>query len=183
YINVPSPQSFGSDTGLFYYTIASTSGEDLYVVTAPAIGRAISLLNARDSLTITFVKGEVTAVGGRFLLTDYEGRPIPGQVTVYLNGGTSTVVSGSDTDPAKYFRGFFSDKPIAWLTVSAVGNDEIDKWPSIARLYVGTAVPESATFLLLVLGVLVLIGRGWGSRKDFRRRRQPTQEPGLSLPP
>lgn len=157
YMNVPSPQRFADEKQIFAYTVSSDSGDDLYVISSGAFKKAISLLNAHDALVVNFETSSITAVGAQFFTTDHAGEPTPGSVTLYLSDGTSITVSNDSKDLGHVFRGFFSDVPIAWLKVCVTGTPDALQWPSISRLYVGTAIPEPGTYALVMWGLVAVI--------------------------
>jgi len=157
YVNVPSPQSFVSATGEFSYSISSTSGEDLYIISPEGVGRAVSVLDSKDNLLINFAGSNVTAVGARFFMTDYEGNPATGTVTVRLSDGTSVSINSSTSSIEGLFRGFVSDTPIAWLLVKGTETQGAMQWPAFGRFYVGTSVPEPGGFALGMCGLAAFV--------------------------
>lgn len=157
YVNVPSPQSFASETGEFSYSISSTSGDDLYIISPQAVGRAVSVLDSRDNLLINFAGSNVTAVGARFFMTDYNGNLATGTVTVRLNDGTSVSIDSSTSGTEGMFRGFVSDTPIAWLLVQGTETQGTMQWPAFGWFCVGTAVPEPSVFALGTCGLAAMV--------------------------
>lgn len=116
-----------------------------------SVPNRISTNSATDIMTITMTGAPVTAVGGIFESTDFDGLPIPLDVIVTLNDGTTeTIASGTD------FRGFTSDVPILSLTVDGVDTGGTNNWPAVGQFYVGNVIPEPASLSLLLLGGMFL---------------------------
>lgn len=158
YDNVPSPQSFSGGSEPFNYSILSSSGDDLYVISPAGVGKSLSVLNSEDNLIVSFTGSDVTAVGGRFMMTDYDGNLTSGTVTVRLSDGTVVTVTSPGSNPDDLFRGFTSTTPIASLTVVGTGNPAEEKWPALSHLYVGKVVPEPGTLALGLIGLAVIVG-------------------------
>lgn len=121
---------------------------------------ALSTEYANDLLEITFSGLPVTAVGGLFIPTNKDGNLTNATITLTLNDGTTVSYNGAR------FTGFTTDVPITSLIiVTDVSNTSLDindySWPTLDDFYVGAAVPEPSTFLLLSagLGGLALLRR------------------------
>ncbi len=148
---------------LFSYTIAAAHG--LYVVNPSGsnpVNPALAAYNVNDSLLVTFTSGNVSAVGGDFMLTDLSGRLRSGTVTATLSDGTLLNSASGD------FTGFASldGQVITSLTISSPIHDAYHI-PTLDHLYAAVAVPEPATMalLLLPLGASALrMLRRWRSR-------------------
>lgn len=157
YVNIPSPRSFVNETGTFSYSVSSTSGEDLYIISPQGLGRAVSVLDSKDNLLIEFPSLNVTAVGGQFFMTDYLGNLALGTVTVRLNDGTAVSISSGDIGTKCLFRGFISDGPIAWLLVQGSETHGAMLWPAFNHFYVGAVVPEPGSFALEICGLASMV--------------------------
>lgn len=121
---------------------------------------ALSTHDSNDLLTITFTGAPVTAVGGTFSATDFDGNIIAGSdVTVTLNDGTFVTFQGPR------FTGFTSLVPISSLTV---GVTQEPSFSQVAHFYAGAAaVPEPSSLALLGIGGCIA-----GIRTAWRRRSQ-----------
>lgn len=126
----PSYQ-FGPVNGYSYTASASS-----YLFGIPG---AISTNSATDPITIVFDGDPVTAVGGDFFLTDYDGFPVSGTATVQLDDGTTVYL-----DYPTVFAGFTSVTPIVSMTLTP-SND----WMTFDNMYVGAlnVTPTEATTL------------------------------------
>jgi hypothetical protein len=138
---IPSPIDF-SYGGYSYY---ATTGVDEFVPWYwSVLGTVLSPNNEMDPITFTFTSSNVTAVGGDFWL-DYNGI-----VTATLSDGTSfDIVNATWTT----FTGFVTSAPLATLTLTPTLNPHRNSWLDVNDLYVGTAVPEPASLLLLGTGL------------------------------
>lgn len=140
-----APPNYSSNG--FSYTLTSTASA-VYNVG----GRIGSGMNSL--LTINFTSDNVTAVAGRFWVTDIDGLSLGTVVQIFLSDGTEDSFMNFPSD----FRGYVSDGPnITSLTLAAPGaflSNNVDD------LIVGAAVPEPSAALLLGLSMFgVLIRR------------------------
>jgi hypothetical protein len=137
--------NFGPMNG-FSYQVASSS-DILY--SGPG---SMSTNRYTDSLIITFTGSPVTAVGGIFWPTDFNGNNVVGPVTLTLSNGTVLSLPNAD---ATTFRGFVTDGAALTSITIATGAD--GQWPTVDHLYVGQAavavVPAPGALGLVVLGV------------------------------
>lgn len=134
--------------GTFSYDITATGGGSNDLFNDPGL---VSTDSALDALVVTFTSGNVTAVGGNFLATDFFFLPINAEMTLTLNDGTIVNFNGSD------FAGFTSNVGITSLTIDADDTFE-NAWSAIDDLWVGQVIPSPASFALLGMGGL-LAGR------------------------
>ena len=111
----------------------------------------LSTIDPTKLITITFpVTGNpVTAVGGIFASTDFDGNVIQQLVTVTLNDGTTASLTGQG------FLGFTSTTPITWLTINGI-DDPDDNYPAFDFDVGSAAIPEPVSLALLGLGGLLL---------------------------
>lgn len=155
-----SPLSFSGNG--FSYEASATSG--FYATQTPSGSGnyVLTTTDARDPILITFTSGNVTAVGGYFLITDISGDIQPGTVTLTFSDGTSMTLFNQDLST---FTGYTaSGVTLTSLTVTPSSEGEIFNWATIDNLYVGqAAIPEPAT-VWLVLG-----GLGLAAFRKFRR--------------
>ena len=105
-----------------------------YSYTASALENVFSIPGAMstnahgDPLIIVFDGLPVTAVGGDFFATDFDGNPVVSVITVALGDGTTVEL----TYPT-VFVGFTSVEPITSLTISC--SEEV--WATYDNFYVG----------------------------------------------
>lgn len=125
-----------------------------YNITAPGPGgndvwsndSAMSTNSALDDLLVTATGNAVTAVGGFFFASDIAGFYIPGEVAVGLSDGTFETFSPPN---AATFLGFTSGLPISTVLIMAPDPTGAYHWPTMDHFYVGEAIPEPATIVLL----------------------------------
>ena len=134
---------YGPVNGWSYQATADPNG--LY-----SIPDALSTNNAADPLVMTFTGDPVTAVGGIFSSTDFDGLVIPEDLTITLHFvGGSTLV---ETLNGSGFRGFTTTLVIESLDIDGDDANQ-SNWAALDHFYVGQAVPEPGSFALLGLGV------------------------------
>ncbi len=150
--------TLGFSSGGYSYSASAPSG--LWGLPVPGglpTDVVLSTKTAYDALLFTFTSGNVSAVGGYFFPTDFNGNLIPGDIVLTLSDGTvHTLTNGIPL----FFLGFTTD-PGVWITslsVDAVDTPDplVSRWPTVNDLYVGTAIPEPTTGALLAGGVLLL---------------------------
>lgn len=121
-----------------------------------SLDKAISIADGGDGtgiLTITFPNTtgwqKVTAVGGFFFASDYDGQPAVTDgtraVTISLANGTVVRVDDTALQP---FRGFASDVPIQSLSIQFSGYipDGDARFPAVSELLLGTAPDADIAF-------------------------------------
>lgn len=120
----------------------------------------MSTIFADEDIVFTFNGAPVTAVGGFFFLTDFDGFVTGGTVTVTLNNGTTFSVSNA-TETS--FIGFTTDIPILTLTLTPDQSGQFFTWPTANDFIVGVAspqqaIPEPASVVLAGLGIAGFAG-------------------------
>ena len=133
--------------GPWAYTI-TTEGEG-----APGLYSGdgfMSTNSALNRLVVNMTGADVTALGGSFFATDFDGLFIWANITVDLSDGTQVVYY---PDPGFTFRGFTSDVPITQITIDA-SNDPFLAWPSMDHFYVGAMIPAPGALGLLALAAV-----------------------------
>lgn len=127
------------------YTFGPVNGYS-YTASSPgelfSVPGAISTNSPLDELTITFDGLPVTAVGGDFFMTDFDGNPISEPITVTLDDGTTV-----DMTYPTVFAGFASDVAITSLTLTTTATT--NSWVAFDNLYVGqlgTVAAEPTSF-------------------------------------
>ncbi|MBN2172110.1 MAG: hypothetical protein JW819_12395 [Candidatus Krumholzibacteriota bacterium] len=118
-VYAPSYQ-FGPVNGYSYTASASS-----YLFSIPG---AISTNSALDPITIVFDGAPVTAVGGDFFCTDFDGYPVPATTNVTLDDGTVVNLVYPTV-----FSGFTSLVPIVSMVITP-SND----WATFDNFYVGS---------------------------------------------
>ncbi|MCF7976322.1 MAG: hypothetical protein K9N55_21065, partial [Phycisphaerae bacterium] len=135
---------FGPTNG-FAYTMSSPSG--LW-----SGDGNMSTENALEPLNIAFTGAPVTAVGGMFWPTDYDGGNVVGDISLSLSDGTTVDLANADLNT---FRGFVTDG--AAFTSMSISTLNITpppyQWPTVDHFYVGQIVPTPGAVLLGCIGV------------------------------
>ncbi len=101
------------------------------------------------TIVVTFTTTNVVTVGAEFFLTDFNGNPYAGSVTVtaYFTDSTSasgTVTSTTSTTSFGFF-GISSDTPISYLTVSPSAN-----FATVGNFYVSSKASVPSTTVSVV---------------------------------
>ena len=138
-ISAPSYQ-FGPVNG---YSYTASAVENVF-----SIPGAMSTNAHGDPLTIVFDGLPVTAVGGDFYCSDFDGNPVVAVITITLGDGTSVEL----TYPT-VFVGFASVEPITSMTISC-GEDV---WATYDNFYVGQEL------------VVPVENQSWGNIKAMYR--------------
>jgi len=164
-----SSSSFLADAGASIYTetfdgldetpegpMGFSSGAFSYDISAPgytyASGDFLGTSLPNEALTISFLSGNVYAVGGNFFAVNLSDAFQSVQISLSLSDGTT--VSFTPTSQSDSFRGFVSDTAITSLTIGAPG---VSLYGSVDNLTVGigaAAVPEPASWALAALGLV-----------------------------
>lgn len=136
---VASPINFAGNG--FTYT-ASAVGNFFNV--GPAGDTWLSTNFGSTDIVFTFTSGNVTAVGGEFFTTNFDGDESLGSITATLNSGSTITINPSS---ATTFGGFTTPSAITSLTISVPAN-----FASVNNLIVGTAVPAPSSAIVLIAG-------------------------------
>ncbi|WP_422011620.1 PEP-CTERM sorting domain-containing protein [Roseateles sp.] len=151
-LSTPAAGAVAFSGGGFSYSLFAPS--DLY-----ASGDFIGTSQIDEALTISFLSGNVYAVGGNFFATNIADAFQAVQISLSLSDGTT--VSFTPTSLADSYRGFVSTTAITSLTISAPGQS---LYAGLDNLTVAAAVPEPASWALASLGIAGLAA--------FARRRR-----------
>lgn len=152
-------------TGAYSYTITAQysdgTPDEVWGVADPAVGNpGISTGASGNTLVVNFTSGNVTAVGGNFFLTAFDGSFLGSDVLVELSTGESvTIPAGLQSSG---FAGFISDSAfITELRATPPLGGVDGNWVTMDNLRVGaqnlTPVPEAST---AIAGALVLLPIG-----------------------
>jgi len=167
---LPSPQTF-SQSG-FSYSVSVTNPNQLFVAAGSSTGsRFIGANSQNDPLTINFTSGNVTAVGGKFFLTDISSSLISGVVTLTLNDSTTLSLTSPTSVPTP-FGGFISTDGAVITSLTFTGAN--GSYTSIDDLYVGTSTAVPFEFSPdLGIG---LLGGAWLVRRSLKKRLEKKSE-------
>lgn len=127
-------------------------------------GTRLTTVFPDQDLTFSITSGDITAIGGIFLITDINDTPIISDLTITLSDGTTTTfttsIDGND------FRGFISPGPtITSLTLSVPATGVFSTTDSLT-LGIGASIPEPSTVALVGI-----VGVGVGAY-CYRRRNK-----------
>lgn len=155
---LPSPQGFMG--GVFSFSLSDGANNTIFYTTgSDAQGSVFATSNrVGDVFTINFTSGNVTAFGGNFFLSNgLENPDAGGNVTALLSTGQSITQASSSNYNTEPFYGFTSTAPVTSLTITGPG---VADFVSIDNLFIGrnTAVPEPATYVMIVGGLCALLG-------------------------
>jgi hypothetical protein len=150
-----SSDNYSGDSGTFAYTVTAPT-EGIWGV-VPGGNGAVSTVDERNPLTISFTSGNVTAIGGLFFLTDEAGNAIDGTVQIKLSDSTSqTFAAGS-------FHGFVLPQGGPAITSLSFMSLTAGDYPTLDHFYAGSSAPVPdgpapmiAAALLLPLGANAL---------------------------
>jgi len=144
----PLPRAAGDHS----YTAAASAGSpDLYGAGDASDGW-LSTFDATSTITFSGFDG-ISAIGGTFFDTSGAGDFAQGAIklTVTDSLGATSMLTISDAT-LSIFRGFTTNGYITSLTVSAVQPESGSLWPTVNDLTLGVAVPEPATWAMMILG-------------------------------
>lgn len=148
FISSPLPRTAGT----YSYTATASLG-GLY----GAGGGADSWLSTEEAAsTITFsgFHDDISAIGGLFFDSDVSGAFASGAIRVSVADSLgATSVLTLDSASLSSFRGFTTNGHITSLTVAALQPEMGVIWPTVNNLTLGEAVPEPATWAMMILGL------------------------------
>jgi hypothetical protein len=160
--SIPSPSTFSGGSGFSYSASAPIALFGITPNLSDPTNHALSTSARGDTITITFTGAAVTAVGGNFFGTDFNGHYTSGQITAKLSDGTTDTLSNPTLTS---FAGFITDSAIVSLQIFTTGAT----FPTVDNLIVGAAsvasVPEPSTLVLAGLGGLGFLAYGFRSRR------------------
>jgi hypothetical protein len=160
FAKITTPYPF-SGNGFNYN--ASAPLELFGIQVSPPSDNALSTNVPQDPLTLTFTSNNVTAVGGNFFLTDHDGHPIPGTVSLMLSDGTHYNVTGSAQSPQPFVG--FTTAPNQFITSLTLNTQVSMGWNTVNNLYVGKVVPAPGS-------LMVFAGTGLTTLSLLLRRRR-----------
>jgi len=105
-----------------------------------------------DDLLITFNTGNVFRAGLEIFIEDFDDR-LAGSVTVDFGNGTSTVVNVPEVGDYA-FIGIYSDTPLSWMAIRAVGGGV---YTNTTSMY--AAIPEPSSLLLCGISIVAMAVR------------------------
>ena len=143
-------ESLSFSGGNYAYTVTSPGGGLYGVPQFPDPNWALSTWNYDNPLFVSFTNSNVTAVGGLFSLTNTLGYEVGGSVKVVLSDGTTREFDVGS------FRGFTSDG--ATITSLTLSTEKENAFATMDHFYVGAAVPDGGTTLVLLGGALTGLG-------------------------
>ena len=155
-------ESFDNLADLPAGAVSFTGGAFSFSLTAPsdlyASGAFVGSSQPNEALTISFLGGNVKAVGANFFATNLSDAFQTAAMQLTLGDGT--VLSFTPGSAADSYRGFVSDVSISSLVISGPG---AFRYAGLDNLTVGSTavspVPEPARVLLLALGLAALAGQ------------------------
>lgn len=114
---------------------------------------------ATDVITFSNFSASITAFGGNFFGSDFNGQYLQGNVTLSVTDSSGATVTQTLADATQLsFLGFVSNGPqivsVSLWSQSLPSSDSL--WPTARQLVFGqsiSAVPEPASVLLLTLGL------------------------------
>jgi hypothetical protein len=160
FAKITTPYPF-SGNGFSYN--ASAPLELFGIQVAPPSDNALSTNVPQDPLTLTFTSNNVTAVGGSFFLTNHDGNPMPGKVSLTLNDGTHYDVTGTAATPQPFVG--FTTAPNQFITSLTLTTQVNMGWNTVNNLYVGKVVPAPGS-------LMVFAGTGLTTLSLLLRRRR-----------
>jgi hypothetical protein len=136
-----SPINFSNGT----YSYRASAPNDFFGAGSNA-DKWLSTNTNTDSITFSNFSPTITAIGGFFFATNFNGDLIPGAITAAVNGASSSL--SASTNSALNFFGFVSNDGTALTSLATFATQP--NWPTVNNLIVGQAVqpvPEPLTIL------------------------------------
>jgi PEP-CTERM motif len=156
-IDQPTLGPLNRTAGSYGYVATTAPGNSVFFGAGTTANPWLSTFAATTSLNFTGFTGGVSALGGNFFGSSYAGAFISRDVVVTAtdaDGAVSRRINGATEDG---FLGFVSStgslNSASLLSVQPVGGDPV--WATVDNLVLGAiaAVPEPATYALLLAGV------------------------------
>ena len=155
-----SPQTF-TNNGFSYQAFAGSG--TFYIPGNTNVAPADLWFSVFDPTTITFTNfsANISAIGGNFFSTDFNGNPTNVSITIFATFADSSTFSNTYTAPSiNSFLGLTSQTNLLSFSISSTAG----QYPTINNLTVG--VPEPSTYALLGMAAVGLTGY------VLRRRRR-----------
>jgi hypothetical protein len=155
--------AFASTSG-FAYEMSADAGVASTDPSLVSLAGSMSTNNATDLLKINFTGSSVTAVGGNFWPTDFDGNNIVGDIIITLTYGTNEFVTSVENANSNTFSGFviYGDQFTSMTIRTIYTGDDI--FPTVDNFYVGQQVVPVPSAVLLGI-----IGLGYAGRRLRRR--------------
>ena len=125
-------------------------------------------------LQLSFTGAPITALGGRFVPTQFDGTALTGRINLGFGDGSTWSSTGASLNG---FVGFTSPFAITSLSINAPDNTcgDLTCFATLDDLYVGTARPAPALGTALLLATGLLGGLAFGV--CGKRRRPASRRP------
>lgn len=150
----PGPvSSLNYDNAEFAYEISATGEANSTLFNDAGL---ISTDSARDGILISFLSGNINAIGANFWSTDVFFDPTGSDITITLSD--DSIHSFRSSGPSD-FIGFTSDIAIESIFIDAPERDPDNgpfHWAVLDNLTVGTAVPTPGSLALLAISALTV---------------------------
>jgi len=172
-INGSTQSPITRSAGTYTYS-ATASGDGLLYGAGTTANPWLSTNQALSSITFANFTGGANAIGGNFFGSDIAGAFAAGSVTLTAVDATGTSTQTITNATTSSFLGFVSTGGLSSLTISAVQPAGGTLWPTvdnltIARTPAAGAVPETATWGMMILGFGMM-----GASARYRRRSTKT---------